>query len=75
MQTIKTLIESILGPYTAGTSQVIETTTDNAGSLITTVTTSVVIPDYAWIVSSVVFVLSLYSVYRLIGGIASWKRS
>lgn len=65
----KEIIQPLIGDYVPSVTQKITVVDD--GTTTTTTTEEIVIPDYIWFVGPIMISISLYSVFRLLGGIFS----
>jgi uncharacterized membrane protein len=74
--TLESLLAPLIGEYSPSLQQITETTIteDDLGIHTTTTTSSVLIPDYNWIASAVLFIIALYSVFRMIGSMIGGKK-
>ena len=79
-----TILEPIIGEYTPDEYTVtynrneIVVVADSSGvetaqTVAYTDTETVIIPDYNWFASTVIFIVFVYSILRMIGGLLKWK--
>jgi len=69
---IREIVIPILGEYTP---EIINTTNEivNADLSISTYMESVVIPDYAWIAGCIAFLITIFCILKMVGGLLKWK--
>lgn len=71
-ETVPGLITALFGSYTPRTQTVTEHLSDGSTVTYTEVVPGIAGLDWPWIVSAVLFAMSLYCVFRMIGGLFKW---